>query len=253
MNAPEKPNLYEQRYGKRGAPPEIEFLRRYARSYDDARQRLLATVYTTGEPALAVRHRELIAAAIIAVRGFPSVEHHLRRALQEGSSVAEVVEAMTVAALTGGFRTLVFALGYVAKLVEELGLDAGDPDGPGAQAGPGAELDAALGFSSPEFDWLARHSPAFEAARRDLVAHVFAPTSGAALSVKHRELIAAAVLASRGMPAVEQHLRRALREGATLAEVIEALQVAGVPGGLPTLEYALGHLMRIVDENGAGA
>ena len=59
------------------------------------------------------------------------------------------------------------------------------------------------------------------------------------------------MLAFRGYPTIDIHLRRALAEGATMLELIEAMQVAAVPGGSPTLHFALTHLKAIADEGAA--
>lgn len=245
--------LYEKRYGAGGRPPEFDFLHRFAPAfapgYDEARQRLLGIVYTPSDPVFPVKYREMVAATIIAVRGFPSVEHHLRRAIREGASMPELIEAMTVAAISGGFRTLVFGLGFLAKLANELEIEPDPPPSFVVTAGPGDGLDERTGYAVAEFDWMRRWTPEYDDARRDLLSFIQTPV-GSALPVRYREIITAGILAFRGDPATETHLRRALREGASMRELIEAMQVAGVPGGAPTLQFALGCLMRIAEELG---
>jgi alkylhydroperoxidase/carboxymuconolactone decarboxylase family protein YurZ len=66
--------------------------------------------------------------------------------------------------------------------------------------------------------------------------------------VKIRELVASAVLAYRAFPTLEAHLRRAVREGASMMELVEALESAALPGGFPVLHYALPFLDSIQRE-----
>jgi alkylhydroperoxidase/carboxymuconolactone decarboxylase family protein YurZ len=103
------------------------------------------------------------------------------------------------------------------------------------------------GYSFTEFAWLARKDPEFEKARVNYSAMVYT-RQNPALPVKYREIIASIVLSFRGYPSVESHLRRALREGATMQEIIEAFEVATVPGGMPVLHFALPYLIKIDQE-----
>ena len=64
--------------------------------------------------------------------------------------------------------------------------------------------------------------------------------------------MAAVVLADRAYPTVEGHLRRAIREGASLQEVVEAMQSAALLGGMVILHFALPSLMTIRDEMESG-
>src|SRR6266498_2301957 len=104
------------------------------------------------------------------------------------------------------------------------------------------EMTSKRGYGWPEWEWLARKDPAFEKARLNFSAQVFTPENPA-LPVKYRELIEAVILAFRGYPTVGDHLRRALREGATMQEAIEAFEVATIPGGMPVLHFALPYLI----------
>ena len=107
------------------------------------------------------------------------------------------------------------------------------------------------GYPVKEFDWLMGQDVTYETLRRQLMSTVYSP-SKPALPVKYREMVAAAVLAFRGSPTVELHLRRALRAGATMQEVVEAMETAAVPGGFTLLHYALGYLIQIAAELEAG-
>jgi alkylhydroperoxidase/carboxymuconolactone decarboxylase family protein YurZ len=84
---------------------------------------MMSLVYTPANPALPLKYWELIAAAVPAVRGYPSIGPHLRRAMGEGASIQEVIEAMETAAIPGGFPALHFALTYLLKIAE-------NPDSP---------------------------------------------------------------------------------------------------------------------------
>ena len=73
--------------------------------------------------------------------------------------------------------------------------------------------------------------------------------AGKALPVKVRELIAIGLLAFRGSEGgVYEHMKRALKHGATKQELMEALETAMIPGGAPTLGTGLKALMKIEEE-----
>lgn len=113
-------------------------------------------------------------------------------------------------------------------------------------------MGAVRGYYFSSFEWLATKDPDFERARQEMVRRVYTPQNPV-LPVKYRELIAAAILAYRNYASCEKHLRRALREGASMQEVIEAMEVASIPGGMPLLHFALDELMKIeADGEGAG-
>ncbi len=74
-------------------------------------------------------------------------------------------------------------------------------------------------------------------------------TDGKALPAKTRELIAIALLAYRGLgDAVYEHAKRALRLGATMQELLEAIETSIIPGGAPTFSMGLRALLRIEEE-----
>jgi alkylhydroperoxidase/carboxymuconolactone decarboxylase family protein YurZ len=104
--------------------------------------------------------------------------------------------------------------------------------------------DVKRGYSFPEFELLEKYDSEYHAARRHMRQAIYTPTDPL-IPVKMREIIAAAVLAYRAYPSIEQHLRRAYREGASMRELIEAMECAAQPGGGPTLSYALKHLSKI--------
>jgi alkylhydroperoxidase/carboxymuconolactone decarboxylase family protein YurZ len=128
-----------------------------------------------------------------------------------------------------------------------------EPTRSGSQTPPSdpAELDAIIasfypGYPVPHFD-LSEMDPAFNLIRKQLQVAAFAPVAPA-LPVKYRELIAAVVLAARGHPTIGKHLRRAIREGLTMQELVEAFHVAFLPGGGQLFSFAMQHLAEIASE-----
>ncbi len=78
-------------------------------------------------------------------------------------------------------------------------------------------------------------------------------TDGKALPAKTRELIAIALLAYRGLgDAVYEHAKRALKLGATMQELLEAVETSIIPGGAPTFSMGLRALLRIEEEQKKG-
>ena len=75
-------------------------------------------------------------------------------------------------------------------------------------------------------------------------------TPGKALPVKTRELITIAILAFRGREGgVYEHMKRALRHGATKQELLEAIQTTIISGGAPTFNVGLSALVKIEEED----
>ena len=103
------------------------------------------------------------------------------------------------------------------------------------------------GYHIDVYDWLAEKDPAFEKLRLEYVSHLYTPDN-ATLPVKYRELIVGIVLAFRGLPSTKMHLRRAMQEGATMQEMIEAFETASLPGGLPLMSFGLKQLMELEAE-----
>ena len=124
----------------------------------------------------------------------------------------------------------------------------------GATGDPAASLSAehrALaaerGYHFPTFEWLGVKDPEFEKARLEYVRMTYT-RPGNALPVRYKELVASAILAFRGYPSLKLHLARALREGAQPREVLEAMEVASVPGGMALLHFAVDALIEIERE-----
>ena len=109
-------------------------------------------------------------------------------------------------------------------------------------------LAAERGYHFPTFEWLGEMDPEYEQARLDFVRMNYT-RPGAEMPVRYRELVACAILAFRGYSSLKLHLARALREGASLREVLEAMEVASVPGGMATLHYAVDQLIELERED----
>lgn len=103
------------------------------------------------------------------------------------------------------------------------------------------------GYFPPPWAYGVRKDIDFMEAYNNLFNMALAP--GKALPVKTRELIVIAILAFRGSESgVYEHIKRALKHGATEQEVFEALETAIIPGGGPTFGTGLRALMRIEEE-----
>lgn len=233
----------------------FEWLAQIDPAFENARRNLAAVVWTPAAPALAVKYREIIAAVILGCRSYPSIDVHLRRAVAEGASLREVLDAFEVAAILGGFPALHYALPFMIALHEEYG-DAilGGPLPPASTMKSADRAPAATGAVSRgmrEWAWLDAVDPAFEGAHQKLTASIWTPAAPA-LPVKIRELVASVVLAYRAFPTLDGHLRRAVREGASVREAVEAMEVAALPGGFPVIHFALPFLSAIHDEVTAG-
>lgn len=107
---------------------------------------------------------------------------------------------------------------------------------------------AKRGYHFSSFEWLAARDPDFENVRLPLVEMTYL-RKNPAVPVKYKELIAAAILAYRGYSSVGKHLKRAMQEGATVQEVIEVLEMASVPGGMPTLHFGIDCLIELEREH----
>lgn len=237
---------------------QFEWLARIDPAYEDARRHLAQLVWAPAAPALAVKYREIIAAVILGCRAYPSIEVHLRRALTEGASLREVLEGFQTAAILGGFPALHYALPFMIALHEELGdkILGSVPAAPIAAAKKSGNVargpaTGAVSSGMREWAWLDAVDPAYECAHQDLTALVWTPAAPA-LPVKIRELVACAVLAYRAFPTLDGHLRRAVREGASVREAVEAMETAALLGGFPVIHYALPFLSAIHEEVEAG-
>lgn len=103
------------------------------------------------------------------------------------------------------------------------------------------------GYAFPTFLWLGREDPEFERTRLEYVRMSYTRPD-AKLPVRYKELVASAVLAFKSYPSLKKHLRRAMLEGATLREVLEAMEAASDPGGMASLHFAVDTLIELEKE-----
>jgi alkylhydroperoxidase/carboxymuconolactone decarboxylase family protein YurZ len=108
-------------------------------------------------------------------------------------------------------------------------------------------MSAERGFLPKEWQYMADHDVDFLEAYNNVWRA--ASNDGKALPIKIRELIFIAILCHRGAErAAYQHCKRALRNGATMLELLEAVETMLIAGGAPTFATGLGVLMKIVEE-----
>lgn len=106
----------------------------------------------------------------------------------------------------------------------------------------------ARGYLYPEWELVARRDPEFFSTYDQLYREALG--SGRGLPIKYRELVALGILAFRGAgsDAIANHIRRALRHGATHAEVLGALEATIIPGGGVTFLNGIRGLARVQHE-----
>lgn len=104
------------------------------------------------------------------------------------------------------------------------------------------------GYHFSSFEWLAAHDPEFEKVRLSMVDMTYL-RKNSAVPAKYKELLAAAILAYRGYNSTGKHLKRALQEGASVREVLEVLELAAIPGGMPTLHFGMDALVELWRES----
>lgn len=110
------------------------------------------------------------------------------------------------------------------------------------------EMKAARGYMYPEWEFAARQDPEFVAAYNRL--YELSLGDGQHVSGKVREFVAIALLCFRGSEraGLVAHMRRAIRLGATPAELFEVLEACVVPGGAPTFHRGLAALIEVCRE-----
>jgi alkylhydroperoxidase/carboxymuconolactone decarboxylase family protein YurZ len=111
-----------------------------------------------------------------------------------------------------------------------------------------AQIQEDRGYNFDTFAWLAERDPEFEKVRLAAVEMTYT-RKDSPLPAKYRELIVVGLLAFRMYHSVSKHIARALREGATVTEVIHALEMASIPGGQATLHFGLDHLIALEKSN----
>jgi alkylhydroperoxidase/carboxymuconolactone decarboxylase family protein YurZ len=108
-----------------------------------------------------------------------------------------------------------------------------------------AQMKAAGGYMYPEWEFAARQDPEFVAAYNRL--YELGLGEGRHVSAKVREFVAIALLCFRGaeQSGLVAHMRRAIKFGATPAELFEVLESCVVPGGAPTFHRGLTALIEV--------
>jgi len=110
-----------------------------------------------------------------------------------------------------------------------------------------AEMEKERGYVSLAKNYVATIDPDFMEAYNHL--YNLGLRAGKALPVKTKELVAIGILAYQSREnAVYEHMKRALRHGATKQELLEAVETTIIPGGAPTFDIGIRALMRIVED-----
>jgi len=212
-------------------PPADEtygWLSRFDPTYVSLQEPVRRYIWDPPDPALGIAVREMLASVVLAARGYPSIRAHYERSLRHGATVRQLFEALVAAADVGGRGVTEFGLTHLQAVAATLGasLDVRLPD-----AAECEELAASSGAGSRPPRRVADLDPE---ARR----------SGA-LPEWVADLAAASVAAFLHAPGVDRHLRAAYRHGASLRQLVEAMQTIAVPGGAPALHHALTSLVDI--------
>ena len=222
-----------------------EWLKAGYPEFAEARARMAEVVFSA-DGALPLRIKEIVAVSVLAYRDDPTIETHMRRALQAGSTVREITEGIMCASTPGGQPCLHHSITPLKKLIEELGEE--------ASRRPAKSVKARTGRNPTygTWQWMEDNYPDYQQLRRDVNRLMLTPQD-ASLEPKFREIVVAVVLACRAYPTVPHHLRRAVQEGATLEEIIEAMQVGAQIAGAPVFHHATQYLKQIQEELASGA
>jgi alkylhydroperoxidase/carboxymuconolactone decarboxylase family protein YurZ len=223
-----------------------EFVKAGHEKLTDAICLAAASINNPDHAGLPVRIREIMAVVVLAHMGYPNISTHMRRALAAGATIRELTEALMVISTPGGQRCLAFGLPYLTELVEELGEQALElPSKPSA-----ARTKRGLSVSG-DWPWLDKNFPEYQACRRELSQLAFVPQSPA-LQTKYREILIAVVLSCRRYFTVQEHVNRAIEEGATLEELVDAYYVGSLFGGASVFSHAVPFLNEVHKEIEAG-
>lgn len=110
--------------------------------------------------------------------------------------------------------------------------------------------EISLGAENSAYEIIARMDPEYAALLKGLYIDGTFGRKGA-LERKTRELIMVGITcALRSARGVRLHSQRALRLGAQPREVLEAMEVSAIPGGMPGLWLGLDTLQEILKEEG---
>jgi len=213
----------------------------------DARERMAKLVFSS-DGALPLRIKEIVAVAVLAYRHDPTIETHMRRALAAGATVREIIEGVMAVCTPGGQPCLHHSTPPLKILIEELGAEAS------RRPAPGTSIKARTGRENTQggWPWMEDQYPAYQQLRRDLNKLMLMPED-ASLEPKYREILVAVVLACQSYPTVPHHLRRAVQEGATIEEMVEAMQVGALIAGAPVFHHASPFIIQIQKDIAAGS
>jgi alkylhydroperoxidase/carboxymuconolactone decarboxylase family protein YurZ len=89
-------------------------------AYQQIRRDINKLMLMPEDASLEPKYREIVVAAVLACRAYPTVPHHLRRAVQEGANVEEMVEAMQVAALLAGAPVFHHASPFIIEIQKDV-------------------------------------------------------------------------------------------------------------------------------------
>jgi alkylhydroperoxidase/carboxymuconolactone decarboxylase family protein YurZ len=194
----------------------------------------------TQKETLEPKLRELIGVALAAAATHlhrPRLELHVRLALDQGATVAEILETFELTSVLGIHTTTV----AVPILLEELaaaGEEVADRPLSEAEEQLKAEFIRVRGYWSELWDGVLALDPDFFEAYFRFSA---VPFEGGVLEPKVKELIYVAIDASTTHlfePGIRIHVRNALAHGATGAEIMAVLELTAVQG-LETVEFGL--------------
>lgn len=113
------------------------------------------------------------------------------------------------------------------------------------------KVKARRGYLLPVHELMAEVDPQILRKYDDLASDLLFSDTPRALDLKTRYLVLVGVTtAVKGDPdGIVWSARRAMREGASRREVLEAILLSALPGGVPTVEEATQVLDRVFDES----
>jgi alkylhydroperoxidase/carboxymuconolactone decarboxylase family protein YurZ len=161
----------------------------------------------------------------------PGTRIHIANALKHGATRDEVMEVLEIVSVLG-IHTMSTGLPILIDELRKSGRSAEVKDGPlsAEQEKLKQEFVANRGYWNPVWEQLLQHSPEFFDAYSRLSS---VPWKYGTLEPKIRELIYVAIDAATThlyLPGLRTHIRNALGHGATVAEIMEVLQLTSSIG-----------------------
>jgi alkylhydroperoxidase/carboxymuconolactone decarboxylase family protein YurZ len=161
----------------------------------------------------------------------PGTRIHIANALKHGATRDEVMEVLEIVSVLG-IHTMSTGLPILIDELRKSGRGAEVKDGPlsAEQEKLKQEFVANRGYWNPVWEQLLQHSPEFFDAYSRLSS---VPWKYGTLEPKIRELIYVAIDAATThlyLPGLRTHIRNALGHGATVAEIMEVLQLTSSIG-----------------------